>query len=307
MNYKKVIVTGASGFLGSHLVKSLKNDGRYQVFALSSRPEELRTQIGEINGEFLYKDVFEGQAATMLEDAIVVNCAYPRNSTGVAVADGLRYNQRVFQAAVDNGTAAIINISSQSVYSQQRIEMATESTPVCLEGPYAVGKYTVELMLESICRGSSTFYTSLRMASLIGPGFDQRIVNRFVSKMLRHESITLVRQEKRLGFLDVEDAVSAILALLQSPPEFWKPVYAVGNGRGYTVTEIYEVVAEVLRGQVEMAEPVIEVGSEVSTTAVSFERLHADTDFRPEVSLRESVVRIFAQAMRQREAAGSIP
>ena len=96
------------------------------------------------------------------------------------IADGLKYIQSVFEKSVEGNAAVIVNISSQSVYSQKRTEAATEETPVCLESPYAVGKYAVELMLESICRGSKTRYTNLRMASLIGPGFDQRIVNRLV-------------------------------------------------------------------------------------------------------------------------------
>ena len=58
----------------------------------------------------------------MMKDSIVISCAYPRNSTGTAIADGLRYIQIVFKTAMENGAAAINNISSQSVYSQQRTE-----------------------------------------------------------------------------------------------------------------------------------------------------------------------------------------
>ncbi len=288
---RKVVITGASGFLGSHLVERLKGE-RYEIYALSSKSEELKKKLGGENIIYVHKDMLE---AEMMKDSIVVNCAYPRNSTGKTMADGLKYIQKVFEAAVEGHAGVIINISSQSVYSQQRTEAATEETPVCLESPYAVGKYAVELMLESICKGTGTKYTSLRMASLIGPGFEQRIVNRFARQMLNQESITIIKQEKRMGFLDVEDAVSAIIAVSYADSCSWQSVYNVGNGRGYTVEEIYNSVASELRDRVELAPVVFEAGSDTSSTAVSYERLNRDAGFVPTLDLRESVERIIAR------------
>ena len=293
-NRKKIVITGASGFLGSHLAERLKDDEKYIVYALSSRPEALKAKIGGASVAFLHKDAFK-ESGEFLRDAVVVHCAYPRNSTGTAIADGLKYIQGVFEAAVENKAAAIINISSQSVYSQQRTDTATEGTPVCLESPYAVGKYAVELMLESICRGSSTVYTNLRMASLIGPGFDQRIVNRFAIKILNNEPVTVVRQDKQMGFLDVEDAVTAILAVTEKSSIPLKRVYNVGNGKGYTVEAIYMAVAEALKERTEVSDPIIENGSDKSCTAVSYEALYADTGFIPVVDLKNSIERIIAQ------------
>lgn len=291
-NSKKIVITGASGFLGSHLVERLRGDGRYEVYALSSKPDELREKIGGENVIYCHKDMSDAQ---MLKDCIVINCAYPRNSTGTGIADGLKYIRKVFENAVENGASSIINISSQSVYSQQRTEAATEETPVCLESPYAVGKYAVELMLESACKGSKTAFTSLRMASLIGPGFDQRIVNRFVKQMVNRESITIVRQEKKMGFLDVEDAVSAIISVSNVAAASWQSIYNVGNDEGYTVEEIFNVVASEIEPKIGIISPVIKTGSDTSSTVVSYERLKGDTGFTPVMDLRKSVKRIIAQ------------
>lgn len=290
-NCKKIVITGASGFLGSHIVGRMKDDERYEVYALSSKANDLKEKLGGENIEYIHKDSLD---AEILKDSIVINCAYPRNSTGTAIADGLKYIQRVFMTAEESGAAAITNISSQSVYSQQRTNAATEETPVCLENSYAVGKYAVELMLDSICKGSRTRYTSLRMASLIGPGFDQRIVNRFVKKLIAHESITVVKQPKQMGFLDVEDAVGAIIAVTESSMQGWKTVYNVGNGRGYTVEEIYNLVAAELKEQIDITQTVFEIGEETSSLAVSCDRLRKDTGFIPTIDLSESIRRIIA-------------
>lgn len=289
---KKIVITGASGFLGSHLLERLRGDEQYEVYAYSSKPDELREKIGGENIIYCHKDMLDAQ---ILKNCIVINCAYPRNATGTGIADGLKYIQEVFKAAVENGASAIINISSQSVYSQQRIEAATEETPVCLESPYAVGKYAVELMLESTCNGSKTAFTSLRMASLIGPGFDQRIVNRFAMKLLSNEEITIVRQNKKFGFLDVEDAVTSIVSLLDYPREKWRHLYNVGSNQGFTVEEIYEMVVSALNERIDIPYLIIEVGMEKSSTEVSFKRLNQDTGFAPTIDMKESIRRIVDQ------------
>ena len=246
-NLKKVVVTGAGGFLGSNLVRVLNDREEYFVYALSSRGDELQQNNTHPNMRYCHKDsIFFDEEGCILEDAIVVNCAFPRNSTGTKMADGLRYIQRLFDRSKECGVRAIINISSQSVYSQAREEAATEETPVCLESPYAVGKYATELMLESVCKGKNIKYTNLRMASLIGPGFDQRIVNRFVKQAYEGEPIHINISDRRFGFLAIEDAVSAIIALIDKKDVLWKSVYTVGNAESYSIDEIVENVKYVI-------------------------------------------------------------
>ena len=285
-SYKKIVITGASGFLGRHLVERLKEDSQYEVYALSSKPDELEHSLGGENVVYVYKNDLR---AEMLKDSIVINCAYPRNSTGTVIADGLRYIQKVFEAAVESEAKAIINISSQSVYSQQRTEAATEETPACLESPYAVGKYAVELMLESICKGSKTRYTSLRMASLIGPGFDQRIVNRFVKQALETGKLTVKKNQQRFGFFDVEDAVSGILAMLETDVDIWKPVYNLGCVGAYTLIEIAETVKDVMDKSVEME---VIYGDEVGNSELNVDLFNRDFGTLKACNLTSSVIRI---------------
>ena len=212
---RKVFVSGPSGFFGSNKLTQRKKKEEYFVYALSSHVEETGELSIKQNTQYHYKDViFSHEGEEILKNAIIINCAFPRNSTGTGMADGLRYLQRLFVRSKECGVKSFINISSQSVYSQTREEIATEEIQVCPESPYAVGKYAAELMLESVFNGTGIVYTNLRMASLIGPGFDQRIVNRLVRQALAGETICFIESEQQLGFLDVKDAVRAISALL---------------------------------------------------------------------------------------------
>lgn len=301
MSTKKIVITGASGFLGRNLIDAVKTGNEFQVYALSSKGADLQAVNDSRNIEFCHKDaVFTDEGRRILMEAIVVNCAFPRNYNGREIADGLRYIRHLFSRSKECGVKAIINISSQSLYSQTREEAATEETPLSLENVYAVGKYATELMLESICDGTDIKFTNLRLASLIGPGFDQRIVNRFVKQALEGNSIKAVISGQRFGFLDIEDAVRAILLLLNIPVSRWRSVYNVGNGKGYTIEEILISIREVFQtGGIEMPDIVYEHGTGTGSTIVDYSNLNADTGFEPLISLHESVEKITKEIQRK--------
>ncbi len=188
-----------------------------------------------------------GAAHAELSDAdMLFNCAFPRNCDGEAMARGLAFIDRLFAEAGRNEVCSIVNISSQSVYSQRDPKPATEEDRLCLESSYAVGKYATELLLEARCQRNKR--TSIRLASLIGPGFDQRVVNKMVAKALNGEGLTVAENASRFGYLDVRDAAEALVSLCsESHTSDWEGVYNVGPSRSYTLTDIAQSVREVCR------------------------------------------------------------
>ena len=290
----RVVITGASGFLGRNLIKQLQKKGSCGIVALTSRPDELETTISDTNIQCFDKNiVYSEKAAALLQNAVVINCAYPRNSTGTDIADGLKYIQKVFDTSVESGAGAIINISSQSVYSAKRTAAATELSPVCLETPYAVGKYATELLLESICRGTVVNYTNIRMASLIGPGFDQRIVNRLVKAALETGVIEVDDDQQRFGFFDVEDASSGLCKILDYTNKTWKKCYNLGNNQAYTLKEIADAVVKVLTtADSSPIKVIMRKGSKYGCTAVDADLFMSDFQFKTQITLEDSISKI---------------
>jgi Nucleoside-diphosphate-sugar epimerases len=299
-NEKKIVVTGAGGFLGGNLVEMLKDKEGYFVFALSSHGEERQQADTSRNIQYCYKDIiFSGEGERILNDAIVVNCAFPRNSTGTEMAEGLWYIQRLFGRSKECKVKAIINISSQSVYSQTREGSAAEETPVCLESPYAVGKYAAELMLESVCQGTEIVYTNLRMASLIGPGFDQRIVNRFVKQALTEHKLTVDKSKHKFGFLDIADAAEGIFKLLQFDGKPWDAVYNLGIPDGYSLEEIARCVASVTSRTCQLEIKTKNNSENHINSMIDCRKFYKDFLWQPKVSLELSVKKILKYEVRK--------
>ena len=291
------LITGASGFLGKNLIRYFMSQTECEVWALTSNEGKLSEFQNEklhiYQREFPFSKEFKE-----IEFDCAINCAYPRNTSGKQIADGLRYIAKLFKAFDLGNVKSIINISSQSVYDEQRENPASENADLSLNSCYAVGKYAVELILENTC--TNIPYTNIRMASLIGVDFPQRIVNRLILKILNGEEIIINQSSQTFGFLDVKDAVVGIVSLLDINPNNWKLCYNIGNEKAYSMLDIVETIKEVIENKsIKMPEIKYEINTNAGSTAVSYELLKKDTGFEPSVNLKQSVEEIVNSLMKK--------
>lgn len=281
----RVVITGASGFLGRNLIESLSGRENITVLALSSRPE---TVCGGKNVIACGKNaVFTGEQPLQKDD-ILIHCAFPRTASGAEFAQGLDYVARILEEADRSGIRGVINISSQSVYDSKRTSPAAETDPVCPEGGYAIGKYAQELLGRGICRHVP--FTNVRLASLIGPGFDQRLTNKLVDFALASGKLTVKDNNQRFGFLDVADAVSGICSLLDVDPQKWEPVYNLGAAAEYTLKELAVIVKNTVEQEMhKTVEITVNSGEEASSSALDSQLLHQTTGYVPRISMEQSI------------------
>ncbi|MBQ6230928.1 MAG: NAD(P)-dependent oxidoreductase [Eubacterium sp.] len=203
-----VLITGAGGFLGKHLIKGLLENEKIKIFAntlISSDLDEFIGKIDIIPTEELGKVDFESID-------IVINCAFPRAVKGPGFAKGLDFIVDLLKLIQPYNNVGFIDISSQSVYSYTRDDIADEDSPVILEDSYDTGKYLIEQMSNVMLKDHKLVH--LRLASLVGAGFDQRLTNKFVKKIIGGEDILIRGGKQTFGFLDVRDCASAIYSVV---------------------------------------------------------------------------------------------
>ena len=189
---------------------------------------------------------------------------------------------------------AVINISSQSVYSQQRTEQATEETPLNLETSYAVGKYAAELLTNTLC--AAIPHTNLRLASLIGAGFDQRVPNKLIAKAFAGEELKVLRGPQYYGFLDVRDAADAITAVISSDTGAWAEVYNLGTNEAYTLEDIAKTVVEIYNKKFSANLTYrTELSEKSFNSALNCRIFNKDFHWKPRHILRDTIQWVFDQ------------
>lgn len=286
----KIAITGAGGFLGTELLRQLAQRKDVTVYAFTFDFERQRdTYI--ISDNIITLDNSEAEKFDFSNTDVLINCAFPRNVSDDTFAKGLNFLQSVIEKAVSDNVGAVINISSQSVYSQLRKEPADEFSPIILESKYAVGKYWSELFVNSMCRNIR--HTNLRMASLIGVGFDQRIVNRFAIKVKNGEQITITGGDQIFGFLDVRDAAAGIIAAAMSDRS-WDEAYDLGTNESYTLKEMAEKAIEIGKnyGFTKSGLTVCE-GGEWQNSALICDKFLEHFNWKSELSICDTICDIF--------------
>ena len=290
----KIAITGAGGFLGTELLKQLSEKKDITVYAFTFDFErERRTHIKSEN--IIDIDNSEAHAFDYSEVDVLINCAYPRNVEGTGFSEGLVFIQKVIEKAANDNVGSVINISSQSVYDQSRTQPADENAEIVLGTKYAVGKYFSELFVNSVCRNIR--HTNLRMASLIGAGFDQRITNKFASKIINGEQLTVLGGEQRFGYLDVRDAASGIISVALSEGD-WDEVYNLGNDGSYTLQEIAQAAVEVGRELGYDAKDVIVAANESGSfqnSSLICQKFNSNYSWKNEYDLKKSMIDIYTK------------
>lgn len=256
----KVAVTGASGFLGNEVIRLLLQDEDCTIVAFTS--QKVRLESTHHSRRLLVYDRNDFKDKQFQDVDVLLNCAFPRNTDGVQMAKGLKYIKEVFEEAVKCKVREVINISSQSVYSQNKDYPASEDSELSLDSAYAVGKYASELLTNSIC--ADIKHTNIRLASLIGPEFDQRVVNKMIDAALKNRQIVFLGGVQKFGFMDITDAAQAIVAVIKNYDVEIADVYNIGIVGGYSLEKLAECIKERL----------ISKGIEISTEKSLKESYH---------------------------------
>ena len=276
---KTVLVTGATGFLGHHLVAELLKRGDTKVIAILGRPEDKANSLPESPNISIFPSsaLFEtdfGHIDTL------IHTAFSRGENLPGLTRSIELTERIIEKVNNEDIDSIINISSQGVYKGLlRGEKVNEDGLVEPNTAYGLAKWAVENMLKLGCKKS---YTNIRMASLSS---NARFLDFFVGKVIAGESITVTAPNQFASILDVSDAVAGILSIESIAIGDRKQIYNLGPGEQYSILE-YAKSAAVIGQQFGCAPISIAVDDQGCGFAMCMDcnRLISQSGWRPKVT-----------------------
>lgn len=262
---KKILVTGADGFIGSHLVEELLRRG-YQVRAfvfynsfnswgwLDHAPAELRARLevfaGDIRDPHGVRQAMKG-CDTVLHLAALIAIPYSYHSPDTYIDTNIKGTLNVLQAARELGEVKVVHTSTSEVYGTAQFVPITESHPLQGQSPYSASKIGADQLAYSFYASFGLPVSIVRPFNTYGPRQSARAVIPSI--------ITQIASGKRvlqLGALHptrdfnyVQDTVSGFIAAAESEQGIGE-VVNLGSNFEISIGDTVALIAEVMGAQV---------------------------------------------------------
>lgn len=311
---RKVLVTGADGFIGSHLTEALVRRG-YDVraFALYNSFNDwgwLETVGDDVRGNF---EVFTGDVRdpngvrqavrdceVVLHLAALIAIPYSYHSPDAYVDTNIKGTLNVLQAARDAGVQRLVHTSTSEVYGTARFVPITEEHPLQGQSPYSATKIGADELALAFHCSFATPVIVLRPFNTYGPRQSARAVIPTIITQIASgaESIKLGSLHPTRDFSYVADTVAGFVAAADADDKALGQVINVGSGFEISIGDTAAIIGEQMGADIEIQTDDQRIRPEASEV----DRLLADThkaadllDWRPVYGGRDG----FARGLRE--------
>ncbi|KWX73797.1 NAD-dependent dehydratase [Paenibacillus riograndensis] len=283
----KVLVTGADGFIGSHLTEALVMAG-YDVRAfvyynsfnsagwLDNCSREVKNQFeifsGDIRDPYGVRNAVKG-CDEILHLAALIAIPYSYHSPDTYVDTNIKGTLNVLQAARDFGVQKVVHTSTSEVYGTAQYVPIDEKHELQGQSPYSASKIGADQMALSFYRSFKTPVSIIRPFNTYGPRQSARaviptIITQIAAGM---KEIKLGAVTPTRDFNYVQDTVSGFISILKSERSLGE-VINIGSNFEVSIQETAETISEVMGREIRITSDEVRLRPEKSEV----ERLWAD-------------------------------
>ncbi|QNB47015.1 SDR family NAD(P)-dependent oxidoreductase [Thermanaerosceptrum fracticalcis] len=306
---KKVLVTGADGFIGSHLTEKLVEKGyNVRAFVLYNSfnswgwldytqagiKKEIEIFAGDIRDPHGVKKAMEG-CELVFHLAALIAIPYSYHSPDTYVDTNIKGTLNILQAARELGVEKLVHTSTSEVYGTARFVPITEDHPLQGQSPYAASKIGADQMALSFHRSFNLPVSIIRPFNTYGPRQSARaiiptIITQIASGQRR---LKLGSLHPTRDFNYVKDTVAGFIAVAESSLSIGE-VINIGSNYEISIGDTVQLIAEVMGTQVEVetdAERLRPENSEVERLWADNARAKQLLNWQPLYSGREGLKR----------------
>lgn len=303
----KVLVTGADGFIGSHLVEGLLEKGHdVKAFAYynsfnswgwldtidKNKLKEIEVFTGDIRDPNGVKIAMEG-VNQVFHLAALIGIPFSYHSPDSYVDTNIKGTLNVLQAARNLELNRVLVTSTSEVYGSARYTPIDEKHPFQGQSPYSATKIGADRLAESFYRSFETPVTIVRPFNTYGPRQSARaIIPTIISQLLAgKEEIKLGNLEPTRDFNYVKDTVAGFISISESDKTIGEEIN-IATQKEISMGELANTLIKLINPKAKVVQENQRLRpdkSEVSRLLGSNEKIKQLTDWTPQYSLEEGL------------------
>jgi UDP-glucose 4-epimerase len=309
-----VAVTGAEGFIGSHLVEALVASGKrvramvlYNSFNswgwLETVPQEVMAHVDVVLGDI--RDAgsvrnFMADAEVVYHLAALIAIPYSYRAPDSYVSTNVSGTLNVLEAARFLSTPRLVHTSTSEVYGTAQTVPINESHPLQAQSPYAASKIAADKLAESYCASFDIPIVTIRPFNTFGPRQSARaVIPTIISQLASgQQTVALGAVDPTRDFTFVTDTAAAFIAVGEAAAaKVVGKVLNAGTGREISIGQLVRTIAALMEAPIEVrheGERMRPPASEVMRLVSDSGQLRRLTDWRPSLTLEDGLQQTIA-------------
>lgn len=303
---KKIFISGATGFIGSHLAELCVQKG-YSVIAFdrynsnnnhgwlenSKFKKDMKIILGDIRD---YDSVFKSMKGcdTVFHLAALIGIPYSYNSPLAYLKTNVEGTYNVLESGKNQGIDQLVITSTSEVYGSAQFTPINEKHPLVGQSPYSASKIAADQLALSYHKSFKMPVKILRPFNTYGPRQSLRaVIPTIISQCLKENNINLGNIHPSRDFLYVEDTCKGFLEIAKSK-KLLGEVANIGSGKEITIKNLTKLIMKIsdtkkkINHEKKRTRP---KNSEVNRLICDNKKIIKCSKWKPKVRLEEGIKR----------------
>jgi NAD dependent epimerase/dehydratase len=306
---KKILVTGAGGFIGSSLVERLVELGakvtalveynsNLEIFNLVKAKKEIIGQVeivfGDIRDFMFINELVKGKNI-VFNLAALIDIPYSYRSPGSYIHTNILGSYNILESCKNNDVELLVQTSTSEVYGTPESEFIKENHRLNAQSPYAATKIAADQLSHSYYCSYGLPVVIIRPFNTYGPRQSLRaLIPSIIRQAMNGNKIVLGNLNTTRDYTYIDDTVEGFIKSIEIKDRNAE-VYNLGTGREYSVTDIINIVSKKLNKSiviVQSEELIRPTNSEVLRLKSDNRKMVNETGWKPKISMETGLINI---------------
>lgn len=260
---KTILVTGAGGFIGSHLVEALVSKGaevkpfvrynsRNDWGMLENIPCGIKENLDVITGDIIDFGVVKKAVRNcdiIFHLAALIGIPYSYVAPESYVNTNIKGTLNIMQASLEEGVEKIVHTSTSEVYGTAKYVPIDENHPLQGQSPYSASKIGADMLAHSYFLSFNAPVAIIRPFNTFGPRQSARaVIPTIISQVLSGNEVNLGSLTPVRDLTYVKDTVNGFVKVAESDKSIGE-IINIGNGKGITIGELAKKILTIMECQ----------------------------------------------------------